>query len=227
MQKSHLVFIALLSGCTPAVSPPKSEPPFDVPVRAVSDGDKPVAGVVLRVGASPATLTGPDGVARLRLRGRTGDELEVQATCPDGYASPRAPTKVTLYRVVAGAAPPARTLVCERASRKIVAAIRTTHPARLPIMRLGHEVGATDATGTAHVLVEGRPGEHVDLVLDTAESGLRPKSPTLSFVIPARDEIVFLDQSFEKPKVVAEPKPAPRVRRVAKEPVTNVLPTRI
>ena len=226
MQKP-IVFFTLLARCTPAVSPPKSEPQFEVPVRAMSDGDVPVAGVALRVGNSPATLTGADGVARLRLRGRTGDELEVHATCPDGYASPPTPTKVTLYRVVAGAAPPARTLTCERASRRIVAAIRTTHAARLPIVRFGHEIGATDATGVAHVLVEGRPGEHVDLLLDTAESGLRPKSPTLSFVIPPRDEIVFLEQSFDKPKVV-EPKPQPRVRRaVAKEPTASTLPTRI
>lgn len=204
---------------------PAVEAPFEVDVRALGDADEPLAGVSLSTRPQgPVQQTDANGVARLRLQGRTGDTVEVNVTCPEGFVSPRGPLSITLYRVVDGAAPVERSIECERSARKVIAAIRAPRGARLPVMRFGHAIGETDDSGASHVVVEGKPGEHVDLTLatnDPTHASLRPQNPTLSFVIPERDGLLVLEQGFEDVKPVRR---APvRRRRV---PAAN-LPSKI
>jgi len=200
-------------------------------VRATTDAEQPLAGVALRIGRESAVVTAADGTAHLRAGGRTGDAIEIHASCPDGYVSPSAPLAITLYRVVTGAAPPARSVVCTRTSRRVIAAIRVDRGIRLPIVRFGQAIGATDDLGAAHVAIDGKPGEQIELTLDTREAALgllRPRSPTLSFVMPERDELLVLEQAFEKASPVPAPPrhASPRVKRAAAAPAST-LPTRI
>ena len=221
------LFISLLS-CAACASraggPVATEPSFEIAVRATTDADAPLEGVALRIGPSHAVLTAADGLARLRTDGRTGDSVEVQATCPDGYVSPAAPLAVTLYHVVSGAIAPARSVVCTRSSRRVIAAIRVDRPARLPIVRLGKTIGVTDELGAAHVTVDAKPGEPIELTLDTSALPLRPHSPTLSFVMPDRDELLVLEQSFE---MVVPPPRVPTKRSRRPSVPTSSLPSRI
>ncbi|MDB4933801.1 MAG: hypothetical protein JWP87_773 [Labilithrix sp.] len=216
------------SACTSSSAPSSAnDPAYELPVRATDEAETPLAGVALRIGQSEALITSADGTTRLRARGRTGDEVEVHTSCPEGYVSPTAPLKVTLYHVVAGAAPPARVVVCTRKARKVVTAIRVDGGGRLPIVRFGQAIGATDDSGAAHVPIEGKPGERVELTLDTTEAergALRPRSPTLSFVIPERDELLVLEQSFQKEAAKAAPR---RPSRRATPAAASTRPSRI
>jgi hypothetical protein len=219
------------TACRSPRSAPESEPPFEVHVRATGDAEQPLSGVGLRVGKTEPVLTDADGAARLHLRGRTGDEREVHVACPEGYVSPSTPLRVTLYRVVPGAVPPASAVTCERRVRKVITAIRVDHGLRIPIVRFGHPIGATDAAGAGHVVVEGKPGEQIELTLDTSDAerrSLRPQSPTLSFVVPERDELLVLEQTFED-ETAAPPRRASRAvksRRTAPE-AASTMPSRI
>lgn len=236
---SVLSFVLLLSAaCSRGGKPPSTEPPFEVPVFATSDDEAPLAGVSLKIGNAEPVVTDAKGIAKLQLRGRTGDELEVVVTCPDGFGPAASPLRITLYRVAAGAAPLARTVSCERQLRKVVAAVRVTRPRgpgserslRLPVTRFGHTLATTDSSGAAHLAIEGRPGEHVDLALDTSDPErrlLRPQSPTLSFVIPERDETVVLEQVFEEEKPPPPPHRFAAKARRAPAPPVSTLPSKI
>lgn len=221
-----LLLLACASCASRGGATSAGEPSFEIPVRVSSEAEQPVAGVALRIGAGAAVVTGADGTARLTARGRTGDAVEIHAACPDGYVSPAAPLSITLYHVVAGAAAPARAITCTRTARRVIAAIRIDRGVRLPIVRFGQAIGATDDLGAAHVAIDGKPGERVELTLDTsgAEHGaLRPHSPTLSFAMPERDGLLVLEQQFEK---VSPSKRQPTRGSRAPSPAST-LPTRI
>lgn len=230
--------LLLPAACSRGSKPPSTEPPFEVPVFATDDGEAPLAGVALKVGKAEPVVTDAKGIAKLQLRGRTGDELEANVSCPEGHTPHATPLRITLYRVAPGSAPLARTVSCERDLRKVIAAVRVIRPrgpgsersTRLPVTRFGHALGTTDSSGAAHLAIEGRPGEHVDLTLDTSDPErrlLRPQSPTLSFVIPERDEMVVLEQAFEEEKPPPPPRRFVAKARRAPTPPVSTLPSKI
>ena len=188
---------------------------FSLAVDAVSDPGVPLAGVELRLGDHAVGTTNEKGRATFSLTGAEGGLAEVAVRCPAAHESPGEPLAITLRRFVPGSPPPTYAVRCPPTVRTVVAAIRAENGPDLPVMRLGKEVARTDATGIAHVLLEVKPGESVELTLATGgekAARLRPQNPSLTFITKGHDDYVLLEQKFVEEK--ARPAgPARRVRR--------------
>jgi len=162
------------------------------------------------VGASDA-----QGRVALRLKGSPGDQLSLNATCPEGHRGQREPLMVVLRALTEKSRLPEYHLLCPPLTRSLVIAVRASNGPNLPLRHLGKEIARTDASGAAHALLKVTPGDTVIVKLDTSASEhqkLMPQNPELKLLVPERDELVLFDQAFSKPKPAA----APRVKR---EPV--------
>src|SRR5262249_45623460 len=141
--------------------------PFTMAVEATSDPGVALEGVELRAGDRVMGKTDAKGHAVIAPMGAEGTALDVLVRCPDGYDSPTEPIKMTLRRFVGAKTAPTYAVSCPPAVRSVVAVIRAENGPNLPVLRLGREVGRTDATGIAHMLLDVKPGESVELTLAT------------------------------------------------------------
>jgi hypothetical protein len=190
-------------------------PTFAVAVEAMSDPGKLLAGVEIKSADKVLGTTDPKGRTPLTLRGPEGGTVELTVRCPAEYESPSEPLAITLRRFVGPSPAPLYSVKCPPKVRSVVAVVRAENGANLPIFRLGREVGRTSAEGIAHMLLDVKPGESVELVLNTSDKEserLRPQNPSVAFVAKGHDDYVLLDQKFaiEAPKARAA---APRARR--------------
>jgi hypothetical protein len=179
--------------------------PFQIAIDATSDPGSPLEGVELRAGDRSLGKTDAKGHVVLAHDGNEGATLEVTVVCPAGYESPTEPVSITLRRFVGASSAPTYSVLCPPAVRSVVAVIRAENGPNLPVMRLGREIARTNVSGIAHVLLEVKPGESVELTLATATKQterLRPQNPSLAFVAKGRDDYLLLDQKFveERPK---------------------------
>ena len=84
----------------------------------------------------------------------------------------------------------------------------------LPVLIDGKRMGQTDAGGTEHLLLRAIPGTLLHVALDTSRSpDLLPQHPVTSFEVGTRDQLLFVDQAFER-----RAEPRPRRRRAAPPP---------
>lgn len=210
------LWVALvLAGCGTVSTSTSGTQLFEVDVRVESDPSKPLAAVGILQGGKELGRTAQDGGARVRLSGRNGDVVMLHVACPEGYAGPDKPLTITLRPLVGTSVVPQYRARCEPRSRSLVVAVRAKGGPNLPLTHLGREIARTDAEGAAHALLQVSPAEQVTLVLDTSCPGcerLRPKSPELTLLMPARDEVAVFDQTFsEQAPPVARRRPhAPR-----------------
>lgn len=210
------VALLLAPGCGTVSSATTGMQRYEVDVRVESDPSKPLAAVGILQGAKELGRTAQDGNARVALNGRIGDVVMLQVACPEGYAPADKPLSVTLRPLVGASVVPQYRARCEPLSRSLVVAVRAKGGPNLALKHLGREIVRTDAEGAAHALLEVSPAEQVTLVLDTSCQGcdrLRPKSPELTLLMPARDEVAVFDQAFSEqaPPVVKRRREAPKV----------------
>ena len=174
---------------------------------------KPVEGARILSQGNAVGTTVADGSAALRFVGTEGELYDLAVECPAGLRSPGKPVRVTLRRLEGPASRPEYAAVCARALQTVVVAVRAENGPNLPVYHLGKEVARTDASGAAHVALRLAPEESFDLKIGTEASGdaLRPQSPTASFVVKDRDEVLLFDQRFtvEKKRVRGGPKKGP------------------
>jgi hypothetical protein len=186
---------------------------YDLTVLVEADPSEPLAGARLLHAGQELGVTAADGRVAVRATGNEGERIDLTISCPDGYRSPEAPLSVTLRRA---SDRPEYFAACPPSSRKLVVAARLEHGAGLPIRYLGREVARSDASGVAHLVLEGPTDKTVELTVDTSEQPqLRPKSPTARFRMGARDEMVVLEQAFEtrhKPVVRSKPSASGPIR---------------
>jgi len=187
----------------------KPPPPVEVVVHVTSDPGQVVEGAVLTMRGAQVGKTDAKGSATLRLRGRDGDATDIAVKCPEGFVSPERPTSVTIRRLV-GAKATQVDVVCPPEARTVVVAVRADNGANVPVMYLGQEVGRTDASGAAHVVVKVKDDEPFALQLktdaDKEHERLKPKNPQMTFAAKHQDDVFVFDQKFEAP-------PAPGRRR--------------
>jgi hypothetical protein len=195
------------------------DPPFEFVVSVSSDPGKGVPGVELTLAGHAPLRTDAAGRAKLAASGHQGDSVTVQIKCPAGFEEPGQPLAITLYRLSDRATPPVYDVRCVPTHRRVVAAIKAPKGIGVPIVHRGKVLTNVDSAGAAHVAIDAKPGEQVELTLDTTPeyaANLRPRSPTLTFVVPAHDDIVLLEQEFSieapPPKVVHVQKAAGRPR---------------
>jgi len=175
-----LTALFVTSGCAGNVSDDSRAAPFTIAVDATSDPGVPLEGVELRAGERVMGKTDAKGHAIIAPLGAEGTALDVLVRCPDGYDSPTDPIKMTLRRFVGTKTAPTYGVSCPPAVRSVVAVIRAENGPNLPVLRLGREVGRTDAAGIAHMLLDVKPGESVELTLATVAKEteqLRPQNP--------------------------------------------------
>lgn len=213
-----LLLSLTLTGCAPT-APQKRD--YELRVRVDSDPGEGLSNVALYQGARRVGVTDENGTALVRLRGSEGERTTLRAECPDTHLSPDTPDTVVL-RSYAGKAVPEHAIHCPPRTRKLAVVVKAKNGADLDIVHRGKAIGRTDHKGTAHLLLEGPPGDAFEISLDTNDRpNLRPQNPGTQVLIAARDEAVLFAPALE----VEEPKEPPRRRRkVSKGPQ---LPQRI
>ncbi|MDB4944468.1 MAG: hypothetical protein JWP97_4002 [Labilithrix sp.] len=195
--------------------PDGAKKPFEVDVMVFGDGEHGLPGAQLALGTTVLGTTDETGLARLALTGAEGDSFAITLRCPAGFDAPAEALQVPLRRFSAGSRAPLFKGRCAPSLRTIVVGIRAENGPDLPVLYLGKEVGRTDESGAAHVVLNVKAGEQVTLALDTrtlaeGRPHLRPDSPTLTFVAKERDDVVILDQKFDIDKPAARRRSAPR-----------------
>lgn len=194
-------------GCA---SPPP--PPMVVAVRVQSDPGEPLAEATVQYRGQTIATTGGDGVAKLTLHGGDGESFDVTVGCPAGYRSPAAPLSIVLRRLADPGKVPEYAASCPPTTRAVVVAVKADRGPNLPLMYLGREIGRTDASGVATVLLRLRPEEAFDLTLATTEKGgelLRPQNPAATFTVKEQDDLFLFEPRFslEPKKAVYRPPP--------------------
>jgi hypothetical protein len=132
----------------------------------------------------------------LAIPGHEGDRVDLLVRCPADYVTSPKPLTVSLKR---GSKVPEFASTCPPAVRHMVVAVRAEQGPNLPVIRLGQVIGRTDANGAFTALFALKPGDPVELTLDTTEKGhrkLHPRNPTGSFVMKDHDDVVTYDQKF-------------------------------
>jgi hypothetical protein len=82
--------------------------------------------------------------------------------------------------------------------RHLVVAVRAENGPNLPVKILDRIVGRTDANGAFTYALPLRPGDGVDLMLDTTGiDRITPKNPSTSIVMKPYDDVVTFDQKFQ------------------------------
>ncbi|WP_394836889.1 hypothetical protein LVJ94_08270 [Pendulispora rubella] len=185
-------------------------PTFDVVIHVESDPGVPLPGAVLSRENKDVGTTDATGRAKLTVRGNEGSAFDYFVRCPQDYESPPKPITVVLRRVVDKNKPPEYPVSCPPSIRKLVIAVRADGGPNLPITYLQQRVATTDASGSATILLNMRPGDQFELGLDTSMKGyerLRPQNPIFAFQVKPRDEVLALNAKFslEKGKIRTGP----------------------
>jgi hypothetical protein len=156
-----ILTFATLVACAP---PPR--PTFGNRIRVESDPDVPVAHAeVLRDGIVLAR-TDDAGYATVTLAGSEGELVELRIRCPAELEQPR-PLEVRLRRSVDGRHAD-HGVSCPPRQRKVVIAVRAPGFKNAPVTATGETVAHSDALGVAHALVSAKPGDTIDVTLDTS-----------------------------------------------------------
>lgn len=193
---------ALLVAC----AEPRPEPVIEV-IVSVDDGNGGrIAGAVVSFDGSPAGRTGADGVVKNRLPGPEGRRVELGVACPAGFRSEAPASRLVTVRAIRplGSLPGENGATTERfaclpTEIGVVLLVRTNGPAGLAVTALGRKVAELDADGVAQTVIAGRPGEEVEVVIDTSpRPALRPASPSRRFGLPQASQIIVFDQVFDE-----------------------------
>ena len=205
------ILLAVMGGCDKLREKPPE--PYEVVVQVESDPGTAVEGADIMLGANKVASTGSEGRADLKLHGEEGEGLSFNIRCPEGHQNPK-PLNVTLRRIADPKKRPEYKVACPPTTRTIVVAVRADEGPNLPVMFLGREVGRTDASGAAHVMLKMRPDEAFQLMLKTSgsEEGerLRPQDPVATFRMKNHDDMVTFDQEFKVERRIRRWRPKPK-----------------
>ncbi len=204
-----LLLVAAVPGCNVK---PDVAPPFEIMVNVTSDPGHPLPGAVVMKGGKEGPATGTDGKVTVKIAGQEGEQIDLTIKCPTDYISPTKPLAVLLRRNV-GTKLAEYSATCPPAVRHMVVAVRADNGGNLPVKVLDKVVGYTDANGAFTYALPLRPGDGVEMMLDTSGNPLlTPKNPSTILTMKPYDDVLTFDQKFN----VAEVK---RVYHAPKRPV--------
>jgi hypothetical protein len=186
----------------------KPEPvaPFEIIVAVSSDPGHPLPGAIIMKGGKEGPSTGADGKVTVKIGGLEGESVDLMVKCPADYVSP-VKTLTVLLRRNAGTKLAEYEASCPPAIRHMVVAVRADNGPNLPVKILGRTVGYTDANGAFTYALPLRPGDGVEMMIDTSGNPLiSPKSPTALLTMKPYDDLLTFDQKFQV-KVVKRPPP--------------------
>jgi hypothetical protein len=211
-----LTLIAASAGCSGRPSSGTEKRDFKAVVRAHSDDERPLAGVVISAAGRRLGATDAAGNVTVRVPGDEGQSIPVSITCPEGFIAPQAPAPLRLTSARALATGKTEPLVyettCDRKERNVVVAVRASGSSGLPILINGQRHAVTDENGIAHVaLTVDRDAPSLRVDLDTAAApSLMPQNPGRTFALKGKDSILIFDQTFShrmrrRPKAASAP----------------------
>jgi hypothetical protein len=166
-------------------------------VRVESDPGHPLPGAIIAKGGKDGPSTGPDGRVSLKIPGQEGESVDLTVKCPTDYVSSNKLLTVSLRR---GSKLPEYDWSCPPAIRHLVVALRADNGPNLPVTYFGKTIGRTDANGAFTYLFALRPGDGVELLIDTNEKGnerIHPTNPSFSATVKPYDDIVTFEQRFK------------------------------
>ena len=178
-----------------------------------SDPAVPLAEASVIVDGEPVTATELNGQAALTVRGVAGDRHRVEVHCPEGHLAASPPANDLFVRKPErGLVDPAFVVRCEPATRTATIHVHLDGGSGLPLTRLGHVVGRTDAKGEAEITVVAEPGEELEVVADTSlTKDLHPQNPSLTFTMGNQDQtFAFAQKLTLSTKKAPPPKRAPK-----------------
>jgi hypothetical protein len=179
----------------------EAAPPFEFVVNVTSDPGHPLPGAVVTKGGKEGPSTGTNGKAIVQTLGQEGETLDFMIKCPADYVSPAKPLAVLLRRNV-GTKLPEYEVSCPPAMRHMVVAVRADNGGNLPVKVLDHVVGMTDANGAFTYALPLRPGDGVEMTLDTSNAPLlTPKNPAKMLTMNSYDDVLTFDQKFNVAEV--------------------------
>jgi hypothetical protein len=175
---------------------PEPVPPFEIMVSVASDPGHPLPGAIVMKGGKEGPSTGTDGKVLVKIGGQEGESVDLMIKCPADYVSPTRPISVLLRRN-AGSKLAQFEASCPPAIRHMVVAVRADKGGNLPVKILDRIVGYTDAEGAFTYALPLRPGDGVEMVIDTSSNPLiSPKSPSALFTMKPYDDVLTFDQKF-------------------------------
>jgi hypothetical protein len=180
---------------------PEPIPPFEIVVRVSSDPGHPLPGATVMKGGKEGPQTGIDGKVSVKIAGMEGETVDLMIRCPADYVSPTRPISVLLRRNTGTKLPEYET-ACPPAMRHLVVAVRADNGGNLPVKVLDRVVGYTDPNGAFTYALPLRPGDGIEMVLDTTNAPLlSPKNPSTLLTMKAYDDVVTFDQKFQVAEV--------------------------
>jgi len=206
---SHLALLAaVVAACS---SPPP--PPVSVILTALDPLDAPLRGVSFWLDGRELGQTDGAGELRVQLTRKAVGPGTLRHACPADHRTEQPSRELPLrgltsseLRLVVRCSP------LEQATPLVVLA-HTPRPAALPVLVDGQPTDLTDMEGIAHSLLRLRPGQAVEVSLDTREHpALRPRNPTRRFVTGTTPEILVFEQRFEQPRPTPRRTHVPRAR---------------
>lgn len=184
---------SLLWGCAPA----QQVSSYRIALRVQSDPGRPLGKARVLFEGRAAGVSDERGLVQLSVSGSEGGNVKLAVECPEGYRSPSEAISAVLRRANEGDRHAEYSVSCPPVFRTVVIAVRADRGANLPILQLGREVGRTDGSGAAHVVLKSPPEESLELTLDTSSNpALRPHNPTTRFRVGQSDEILVFNQAF-------------------------------
>jgi hypothetical protein len=193
-----LPFVGLLAPLLVSCSL-KADPaaPFELSIHVQSDPGHPLPGAIITKGGKEGPSTGIDGKVNVKIAGQEGESIDLMIKCPPDYISPTKPISVSLRRIVGGKLPEYEAS-CPPAVRHLVVAVRADNGPNLPVRILDRVVGRTDVNGAFTYALPLRPGDGVELTLDTTGiDRITPKNPSTAIVMKPFDDVVTFDQKFQ------------------------------
>lgn len=205
--RGQLWFVAALmhAGCVTA--PPK---PFTVEVRALTDEDQPLDGVLVALDGKTVGTTDENGRLRLLRHEQEGTSLSVAVAVPRGYrlVDEMAPLVLRrLSRVSDGVAHelPIESVVRLSPLQRQYAVLVDVGVPDLAVEAFGARRAVTNSHGVASFLYTGSPGDELAVqVTSDGHDELNPKVVNASFVLGSHSEAYLVQGSFE-PRPPAPP----------------------
>ncbi len=216
-----LISLPLLLAAASCAAPQRQQ--FSISMRSVSDNGQLLSGVHVFHGDEKLGTTRESGVLEVNVEASSGSIFDVRFECPKGYQAMRDEVEIPLRsakevaqdqeaRAISNGM--ALTLECRPDERNATIVVKA-NMANLPV-RMGNKIlGKTNADGVAYISLRFPAKEVFELSLDTSsQSLLYPSNPHFPFVMPARDEVFVIQESF---RVVEPPPPPPKKKKKPKK----------
>jgi hypothetical protein len=173
-------------------------------VRVLSEDETPLKGARVHVDGRSVGVSDKQGWVKTELAGPGGRRCRVGVACPGDLVPRDRKQKIVSVRYLREIGRGVENLVpieigftCVSPIKKSVLVVSADGRAALPIRALGRQIAITDRQGFAQTVIEGLPGDEIEVVIDTSENPkLRPRMPSRRLRLPGSSQIYIFDQKF-------------------------------